>query len=75
VWDGNHQLQAWMPYISRVHPYDLSWHIIVDFHHVGYKKGPHPPLHYNDKHEHVRFKLNIMNFKILVLFCYYFVFI
>ncbi len=21
------------------------------FHHVGYKRGPHPPPHYNDKHE------------------------
>jgi hypothetical protein len=31
VGDGNHQLQAWMPYISRVHPNDLSWHIAVDF--------------------------------------------
>ncbi len=30
VWDGNHWLQAWMPYISRVHSDDLSWHIVVD---------------------------------------------
>jgi hypothetical protein len=27
VWDGNHWLQSWM---SIVHPYDLSWHIVVD---------------------------------------------
>lgn len=30
VWDGNHQLQAWMPYISRVHLHDLFWHIPTD---------------------------------------------
>jgi hypothetical protein len=30
VWDGNHQLQAWMPHISRVHLDDLFWHIVVD---------------------------------------------
>jgi hypothetical protein len=49
-----------MLYISRVHPNDLSWHIVMD---VGYKKGPHPPPHYNNKHEQVRFILNIMDFK------------
>jgi hypothetical protein len=30
LWDGNHQLQAWMPYIFRIHPHDLSWHIAMD---------------------------------------------
>ncbi len=30
VWDNNHQLQAQMPYISRVHLDDLSWHIAMD---------------------------------------------
>jgi hypothetical protein len=37
------------------------------FHHVGYERGIHPPPHYNGKHEQVRFKLNTMDFKILVL--------
>jgi hypothetical protein len=23
--------KAWMPYISKVNPYDLSWHIAMDF--------------------------------------------
>jgi hypothetical protein len=30
VWDSNHWLQAQMPYISRVHSYDLSWHIVAE---------------------------------------------
>jgi hypothetical protein len=30
VWDNNYWQQAWMPYISKVHPHDFSWHIIVD---------------------------------------------
>jgi hypothetical protein len=30
VWDRNHQLRAWMPYIPRVHSDDLYWHIVVD---------------------------------------------
>jgi hypothetical protein len=29
VWDNNHQLQDLMPYISKVHLYDLSWHIVL----------------------------------------------
>jgi hypothetical protein len=39
VWDSNHQLQAWMPYISRVHPNDLSWHIVVDFIMLDMREG------------------------------------
>jgi hypothetical protein len=31
VWDGNHRLQAWMPYITWVHPNDANWYICVDF--------------------------------------------
>jgi hypothetical protein len=27
VWDGNHRLQAWYPYIERVHPNDEDWHV------------------------------------------------
>jgi hypothetical protein len=30
MWDDNHRLQAWMLYIFRVHPHDLSWHIAMD---------------------------------------------
>jgi hypothetical protein len=30
VWDDNHWLQAYMPYISKVHSDDLSWHIAMD---------------------------------------------
>jgi hypothetical protein len=37
------------------------------FHHIGYERRPHPLCHYYDKHEQVRFKLNNMDFKILVL--------
>jgi hypothetical protein len=39
VWDNNHLLQAWMPYISRVHPYDFSWHIVVDSIMLDTRKG------------------------------------
>ncbi len=60
VWDNNHQLQAWMPYISRVHPNDLSWHIVVDT-----KEGL---IHLLT--EQIRFKLNTIDFKVLVLFCF-----
>lgn len=30
VWDGNHMLQAKIPYIYRVHNDEPSWHIFVD---------------------------------------------
>jgi hypothetical protein len=30
MWDDNHRLQAYMPYISRIQLEDLYWHIIVD---------------------------------------------
>ncbi len=40
------------------------------FHHVGYKRGPCPPPHYNDKHEQVRFILNTIDFKVPVLSCF-----
>jgi hypothetical protein len=30
VWDGNHRLQAWFPYIERVYPLEADWHICVD---------------------------------------------
>jgi hypothetical protein len=30
MWDGNHRLQTWLPYINRVHPYDFALHISVD---------------------------------------------
>ena len=29
VWDGNHRLKAWMPYISECHPDDLAFHVHV----------------------------------------------
>ncbi len=31
---------------------------------------PRPPLHWNDKHAQVRFKLNIVNFKVLFISYY-----
>ncbi len=30
VWDENHRLQAWFPYIQKVHPFDANWHICMD---------------------------------------------
>ncbi len=30
VWDDNHKLQAWLPYIQLVHNEDLEWHYLVD---------------------------------------------
>ncbi len=30
VWDGNHRLQPWFPYIERAHPKDEDWHICVE---------------------------------------------
>jgi len=30
VFDGNHRLQAWKPYIDRLHSNDLKWHYSVD---------------------------------------------
>lgn len=30
MWDGNHRLQAWMPYFCYVHGDDASWHISMD---------------------------------------------
>ena len=29
VWDGNHRLKAWMPYIAECHPTDVSFHVHV----------------------------------------------
>jgi len=29
VWDRNHQLQAWLAYINRIHKDDEVWHISV----------------------------------------------
>lgn len=31
VWDRNHHIQAWMPYSSRLHSNDSSWHIFANF--------------------------------------------
>jgi hypothetical protein len=30
VWDGNHRLQAWLPYIDRMHKTKENWHVAVD---------------------------------------------
>jgi hypothetical protein len=30
VWDGNHQLQAWMPIIEQFHTHDINWFLCVD---------------------------------------------
>jgi len=30
VWDGNHRLQTWYPYIERQHREDYDWHISVE---------------------------------------------
>jgi len=39
MWDDDHRLQTWMPYISRVHPHDLSWHIAMDSIMLDTKEG------------------------------------
>jgi len=30
VWDGNHRLQTWYPYISRHHGDEYDWHFSVE---------------------------------------------
>jgi hypothetical protein len=30
VWDCNHRLYAWLPYIKHLHDDEPSWHIFVD---------------------------------------------
>jgi hypothetical protein len=30
VWDGNHKLQVWLPYINYLHNDEPSWHISID---------------------------------------------
>ena len=30
VWDGNHRLMAWYPYIALKHPLELKWHYAVE---------------------------------------------
>lgn len=30
VWDGNHRLQSWYPFINSEHPNELAWHFSVD---------------------------------------------
>jgi hypothetical protein len=70
VWDDNHQLQAWMPYISRVHPYDFSLHIVVDSIMLDMREGLVHLLIAMIRHEQVRLKFNIVNFKVPVLSCY-----
>lgn len=30
IWDENHHIQAWMPYISRLHIDEPFWHISID---------------------------------------------
>jgi len=30
LWDGNHKLQAWLPYIQHVHHENLEWYYLVD---------------------------------------------
>jgi hypothetical protein len=37
------------------------------FHHAGYEKEPRPPPHCKDKHEQIKFTLNIMDFKVPIL--------
>jgi hypothetical protein len=31
VWDDNHKLQAWLPYIQLVHNEDFKWHYSMDY--------------------------------------------
>jgi hypothetical protein len=42
VWDDNLRLQAWMPYISKVHPCDFSWHIVISDGHDPLDTWPIP---------------------------------
>ncbi len=44
------------------------------FCHVGYDKGLHPTPYYNDKHEQVKFILNIIDFKVPILYYFQFAF-
>ncbi len=44
------------------------------FCHVEYDKGPHPTPYWNDKHEQVRFILNIIDFKVPILYYFQFAF-
>ncbi len=30
MWDGNHRLQVWLPYINHLHNDEPSWHISID---------------------------------------------
>lgn len=30
VWDGNHRLMAWVPYIASKHSQELKWHYAVE---------------------------------------------
>jgi hypothetical protein len=30
VWDGNHCIEAWMPYFNKLHSDEPSWHINAD---------------------------------------------
>jgi len=30
IWDENHHIQTWMPYISRLHIDEPFWHISID---------------------------------------------
>jgi hypothetical protein len=30
VWDENHRLQVWFPYIEKVQALEIDWHICVD---------------------------------------------
>jgi hypothetical protein len=39
VWDRNHRLQAWFPYIKKVHPFDADWHICMDSFVLDSKSG------------------------------------
>jgi hypothetical protein len=39
VWDDNHWLQAYIPYIFKVHSDELSWHIATDSIMLNTRKG------------------------------------
>jgi hypothetical protein len=31
IWDANHKLHTWLPYVKHVHNDEPSWHIYMDF--------------------------------------------
>jgi hypothetical protein len=56
VWDGNHRLQAWLPYIDWMHKTKENWHVAIDSIILNNIRGDCEIVNIRDKLQQVSFE-------------------